>query len=234
MKLINRPSPNFNDRPADKPVSILLLHYTGMESAAAALDRLCDPAARVSAHYTVDEDGTIYSHVPEEKRAWHAGVSHWAGETDINGISIGIEMVNPGHEFGYRPFPDAQIDVVAALCLDILARHPIPPHRVLGHSDVAPGRRQDPGELFPWQSFAKMGIGIWPDAALAPADVDATLAAQDLRRFGYDCPAAADAPRHADVVSAFQRHYRPTRIDGRVDAETAARIHALARQMPSK
>lgn len=232
MKLVDRPSPNYNDRPG-KPVSILLLHYTGMETAAAALARLCDPAAGVSAHYTVDEDGTVYAHVEEAHRAWHAGVSFWAGETDINAISVGVEIVNPGHEFGYRGFPDLQVAAVEALCLGILSRHRIPPHRVLGHADVAPGRRQDPGELFPWQSLAARGIGLWPDAASPAADAERAQVEQDLRRFGYDCAPGADDAELVQVVSAFQRHYRPTRVDGRVDGETAARLHALVRQMSS-
>jgi N-acetylmuramoyl-L-alanine amidase len=233
MKLIDRPSPNFNNRP-EEPVSILLLHYTGMETAAAALERLCDAAAQVSAHYTVDEDGTVFAHVAEGRRAWHAGVSFWDGDTDINGISVGIEIINPGHEFGYRPFPDEQISAVEALCLEILGRHPIPPHRVLGHSDVAPGRRQDPGELFPWEDFAKRGIGLW-SGKTGNDDFDLPQTQQDLQRFGYDCPTSgvADAAT-VEVIFAFQRHFRPARVDGRIDAETAARAADLARQMPSR
>ena len=163
------PSPNFDARSKDQPVDILLLHYTGMETGAAALARLCDPEARVSSHYTVDEDGTIYKHVPEECRAWHAGVSYWAGARDINARSIGIEIVNPGHEFGYRAFPGAQIEAVLALALDIFSHHAIPPERVLAHSDVAPDRKMDPGELFPWTRLAKAGIGLWPKTNLPPA-----------------------------------------------------------------
>jgi N-acetylmuramoyl-L-alanine amidase len=235
MSLVDRPSPNFNDRPADKPVSILLLHYTGMETAAAALERLCDSAAKVSAHYTVDEDGAVYAHVAEDKRAWHAGVSYWAGETDINGISVGVEIVNPGHEFGYRPFPAAQIDAVALLCQNILGRHPIPPHRVLGHSDVAPGRRQDPGELFPWQDFAARGIGLWPGAATTTEPPDLLILQRQLRDIGYDCPetGAADSAT-AEIVTAFQRHFRPGLIDGIADAETAACAAALMQRIPIK
>src|SRR6185295_12446838 len=151
------PSPNFDMRSRDVPIDILLLHYTGMESAAAAVARLCHPAAKVSAHYTVDEDGTVYAHVPEEHRAWHAGQSYWAGARDINGRSIGIEIVNPGHEFGYRPFTEQQIGAVIHLSKEILARHSIPAQRVLGHSDVAPARKIDPGELFPWGGLALAG-----------------------------------------------------------------------------
>ncbi len=235
MNLVDRPSPNFNDRPADKPVSILLLHYTGMKTAAAALERLCDPAAGVSAHYTVDEDGTVYVHVAEDKRAWHAGVSYWAGETDINGISVGVEIVNPGHEFGYRLFPNRQLDAVADLCLGILGRHAIPPHRVLGHSDVAPGRRQDPGELFPWQDFAARGVGLWPGPSSAPEPPDILTLQRQLRDVGYDCPESgiADAAT-AEIVSAFQRHFRPGQIDGIADAETAGCAAALLQRIPTK
>ena len=146
----HRPSPNFGPRAPDKPIDILLIHYTGMESAEAALDRLCDPAAQVSAHYLIEEDGTIWSLVDEQHRAWHAGIAYWAGETDINSRSIGIELVNPGHELGYRPFPMPQMEALAGLAREILARHTIPNHRVLGHSDVAPERKCDPGELFDW------------------------------------------------------------------------------------
>lgn len=153
------PSPNFDEREGKKPY-IILLHYTGMKTAQDALERLTNPEAKVSAHYTVDEDGTIYQHVDEHKRAWHAGVSCWYEETNINAVSIGIEMVNPGHEFGYRDFPQAQIDVVIKLCQDIQSRHDI--KFVIGHSDVAPTRKQDPGELFPWQQLAAQGVGIWP------------------------------------------------------------------------
>ena len=162
MDCVGAPSPNFDERPKDTPIDILIMHYTGMETGAGAVARLCDPAARVSSHYTVDEDGTIFAHVPEECRAWHAGVSYWAGARDINGRSIGIEIVNPGHEFGYRSFPGAQIEAVIKLSREIVARHSIPPERVLGHSDVAPARKIDPGELFPWGGLALAGVGLWP------------------------------------------------------------------------
>lgn len=153
-------SPNFNERIGyDAPVMIVI-HYTGMESAKAALERLCDPAAEVSAHYVIDEDGTTYQLVDEDKRAWHAGVSEWSIngkiETDINSASIGIELVNPGHEFGYRPFPHEQMAALAALCKNIMSRQPVT--IVLGHEDVAPGRKQDPGELFDWFWLDSHGI----------------------------------------------------------------------------
>jgi N-acetylmuramoyl-L-alanine amidase len=220
MRRIERPSPNHDARKSegggDAPIDMLVLHYTGMPTAAAALERLCDPEAKVSAHYTVDEDGTVYVHVPEARRAWHAGVSHWAGAADINARSIGIELVNPGHAFGYRDFPEAQIGALTALCHSILMRHPIPSWRVLGHSDVAPARKEDPGELFPWARLAKAGIGLWPErkpSALGP---------ESLARFGYD----PDAPQDK-VITAFQRHFRPSLLNGQWDEECAGLLHGL-------
>jgi N-acetylmuramoyl-L-alanine amidase len=209
------PSPNHNDR-GGAAIDMLVLHYTGMTSGLAALERLCDPAAKVSAHYTVDEDGTVYAHVPEDRRAWHAGVSHWAGIDNINSCSIGIEIVNPGHEYGYRAFSDTQIATLIKLCGGILQRHPIPPSRVLGHSDVAPARKEDPGELFPWQQLAKAGIGLWPDA------VQGDLGAEALTRYGYD----PDAPP-GKVITAFQRHFRPQKLDGQWDGECAGLLASL-------
>jgi len=161
MQIIARPSPNYNDRTVDA-VDLLVLHYTGMASCEAALARLCDPAAQVSAHYLIDEDGTVYRLVAEEHRAWHAGVSCWAGERDVNSRSIGIELVNPGHDLGYRNFPYQQMRALALLCRQILSRHPIPASRVLAHSDVAPGRKRDPGEKFDWAWLAGQGVGLWP------------------------------------------------------------------------
>jgi len=219
MKRIERPSPNQDER-GPAPVDMLVLHYTGMRTAAAALARLTDPAARVSAHYTVDEDGTVYAHVPEDRRAWHAGVSHWAGASDINARSIGIELVNPGHEFGYRAFADAQIAALITLCHGILLRHPIPSARVLGHSDVAPARKEDPGELFPWERLAQAGIGLWP-APLADG-----RGAEALAAFGYDPDAAPDK-----AILAFQRHFRPLRLTGKWDSDCAARLAGLLAMM---
>ncbi|MFP6746748.1 MAG: N-acetylmuramoyl-L-alanine amidase [Alphaproteobacteria bacterium] len=200
---------------------MLLLHYTGMPSAEAALARLCDGAAKVSAHYVIDEDGGISALVPEARRAWHAGVGCWAGDVDINGCAIGIELVNPGHEFGYRAFPPRQMDALTGLCLEILARHPIPSHRVLGHADVAPARKQDPGELFDWASLAASGIGLWPGPGAA------TPVAADLAQFGYD---VAGAGMRA-CAAAFQRHWRPGRIDGIMDDECGRLLAGLLDQM---
>jgi N-acetylmuramoyl-L-alanine amidase len=218
MRPIERPSPNQDDRGGAK-IDMLVLHYTGMTSGAAALARLCDPAARVSAHYTIDEDGTVYAMVPEARRAWHAGVSCWAGARDINARSIGIELVNPGHEFGYRAFGDAQIAALIALGQDILKRHAISSWRVLGHSDIAPARKDDPGELFPWQRLAEAGIGQWPARGEDPG---AAAVAGLLTHYGYDPEAPSEK-----IVTAFQRHFRPSRVDGMADAETRAVLSGL-------
>jgi N-acetylmuramoyl-L-alanine amidase len=223
MQCVAAPSPNFDARPHLMPVDILLLHYTGMQTAAAAIERLCDPDAKVSAHYTVDEDGTIYAHVPEDSRAWHAGVSYWAGARDINARSIGIEIVNPGHEFGYRAFPDRQIEAVIALAQDIFARHPIPAERVLGHSDVAPARKIDPGELFPWGALSLEGIGLWPQTRKHRLPVPF---ADGLRAFGYGLRPDVDVAGEV-AIAAFQRHWRPRLIDGVADAECEAILAAL-------
>jgi N-acetylmuramoyl-L-alanine amidase len=214
--VIERPSPNFGPRPVG--VDILLLHYTGMPDAEAALARLSDPASRVSCHWLIDEDGTVHRLVAEEMRAWHAGISFWAGERDINSRSIGIELVNPGHEWGYRPFPAAQMAALAELGAGILARHAIPPARVLAHSDVAPARKQDPGELFDWAWLAQRGIGLWPAADAPAVTVDPAAA---LVAIGYE---AADP----DSIAAFQRRYRPGLISGAIDDETALRIAQIA------
>ena len=235
IAIAEAPSPNHGPRPAG-PVDMLILHYTGMRTAAAALARLRDAAARVSAHYLVDEDGAIARLVPEGRRAWHAGRARWRGRTDVNGASIGIELVNPGHDLGYRPFPDRQMAALAALCHAILARHPIPPRHVLAHADVAPGRKRDPGELFDWRALAREGIGLWPAPAPAAGgacgwgDHGRAVAAlqAELAAFGYDV--AVDgrftAPTAA-AVRAFQRHFRPWRVDGRADGDSRARLAAL-------
>ncbi|WP_420403816.1 N-acetylmuramoyl-L-alanine amidase [Nisaea sp.] len=224
--ILDRPSPNHDARPDGTSVDILLLHYTGMQSADAALDRLTDGQAKVSAHYLIAEDGSCWRLVEEERRAWHAGVASWGGATDINARSIGIELVNPGHQFGYRPFPALQMDSLTALCRDILARHPIQPARVLGHSDVAPERKEDPGELFDWASLAKCGVGLWPEPG-PTADPDMTF--EDAMRFlahiGYAAPRTpvmTGAARNA--LLAFQRRWLPSDLCGALTPETAARI----------
>jgi N-acetylmuramoyl-L-alanine amidase len=227
MESIAAPSPNFDDRPPNTPIDILILHYTGMQTGAAAVARLCDPEARVSAHYTVDEDGTVFVHVPEERRAWHAGVSYWGGARDVNARSIGIEIVNPGHEFGYRSFPDIQIEAVIELAREVIQRRKIPAARVLGHSDVAPARKMDPGELFPWGKLALAGIGLWPQTRKHPLDLPFETG---LRIFGYGLPPDMDVSPEV-VIKAFQRHFRPARIDGRADRECEAILAALLREI---
>jgi N-acetylmuramoyl-L-alanine amidase len=228
------PSPNHDARAT--PIDILLLHYTGMQSGEAARERLCDADAKVSSHYLVYEDGRIDQLVPEARRAWHAGVASWKGETDINSRSIGIEIVNPGHEFGYRDFPAAQIEAVIALCRDIVARHQIPSDRVLAHSDVAPGRKQDPGERFPWARLAAAGIGLWVEPApiegnaLVPTQrgEDITMLQTMLAKFGYAAEVTGlydDQTR--DIVTAFQRHFRPAFVDGIADVSTRETLMRL-------
>ena len=219
MEFRDLPSPNHG--PRKTAIDMLVLHYTGMESAAAALARLTSPAAAVSAHYLIEEDGTVWRLVPEERRAWHAGQSFWRGVRDINSASIGIELVNPGHELGYRTFPEAQIAALETLAAAVLARHRIPARHVLGHSDVAPARKEDPGELFPWRRFAQVGIGLWPEPPLPkpPRAIAPLLAA-----IGYDPDAASAA-----TVRAFQRHFRPARCDGKADEETRSLAAAVAK-----
>jgi len=215
MKRVEMPSPNHDSREG-AGIDMLVLHYTGMASGEAALSRLTDAASKVSAHYTIGEDGTVHALVPEDRRAWHAGVAHWAGAANINARSIGIELVNPGHEFGYRAFPEAQIAALTTLCHSILMRHAIPSARVLGHSDVAPARKDDPGELFPWRRLAEAGIGVWPARAAS------NLEAAALARYGYD----PDAPLEK-VIIAFQRHFRPGLLNGQWDMECAELLHGL-------
>jgi len=217
LRIVSCPSPNHDARTDGVPVDILVLHYTGMKTAEEALARLCDPLSKVSAHYTVDRDGTVYAHVPEERRAWHAGLSFWAGVRNVNARSIGIEIVNPGHEFGYVPFTDDQVGAVIDLASGILARHPIPPRNVVAHSDIAPARKQDPGELFPWGRLAEYGIGMWPQTGAPVGDFAAGLA-----RYGYDPQATLK-----DAVTAFQRHFRPSCVDGIADQECAALLGGL-------
>ncbi len=222
-RLVECPSPNHDARPDGTPVDILVLHYTGMKTADEALARLCDPDAKVSAHYTIGRDGRVYRHVPEDRRAWHAGVSYWAGERNINARSIGIELVNPGHEFGYIPFTDEQIAALIDIAQEILARHPIVPARVLAHSDIAPARKQDPGEFFPWKSLAEYGIGLWPEPGVAIAPESA------LSGFGYGLPPDVEWASAA-VVKAFQRHFRPEKIDGMWDHACGTKLASLLAQ----
>ena len=214
------PSPNWNERKL--PVSMVVLHYTGMESAGEALERLCDPAAEVSAHYCIDEDGTVHRLVLEHKRAWHAGRSFWRGVTDVNSASIGIELVNPGHEFGYRPFPDAQIEALLPLLSGIVKRWDVPRANVVGHSDIAPVRKEDPGELFDWDLLAAHRLALKTPRVTAPSPFENDGAFfLGLERWGYDISDQQAAMR------AFQRRWRPHVIDGLVDGECSAILFSL-------
>ena len=236
MNIIEAPSPNFDMRTA--PPSLLVLHYTGMKTGPEALERLCDPEAKVSSHYLVEEDGRVFRLVAEERRAWHAGVSYWRGRRNVNGESIGIEIVNPGHEWGYRPFPDAQIESVIELVADIRGRWEIEDRDIVGHSDVAPDRKDDPGELFPWKRLAEAGHGLWaewppaPGAPIGEGEEGAAVFALQagLTRLGFDLPPSGRFDAATTVaVRAFQRHWRPERVDGVADGETRARLIALLR-----
>lgn len=220
MKPVLRSSPNFDDRAL--PVSMLVLHYTGMETGEAAVARLADPASKVSAHYVVEEDGSVIAMVDESKRAWHAGLSYWRGITDINSASIGIEIVNGGHDFGLPGFPDTQIAAVSMLSRAIIARHAIPSWNVVGHSDIAPGRKIDPGEKFPWQKLACDGVGLWPGGAV-PTNADMARATTLLAAMGYN----PELPLTI-VLTEFQRRYRPSNLDGVLDEETMGLIEAVA------
>ena len=218
-QVTDHPSPNFGARPDGIVIDMLVIHYTGMRTGATALKRLCDPAAEVSAHYLIEEDGRLFRLVDEAERAWHAGAGLWRGDSNINDRSIGIELVNPGHEYGYRPFPAAQMAALIGLAGDILARHPIPAQNVVGHSDVAPMRKQDPGELFDWRALAAAGIGAWPDA---PGDGDGGDVGALLTEIGYD---SSDLEL---ALVAFQRRYLPARVDGQLDADVLNQLAAVA------
>jgi N-acetylmuramoyl-L-alanine amidase len=227
--MIDLPSPNQDDRPCG--IDMLILHYTGMQTAQAAIERLRDPAARVSSHYVIDEDGAIFRLVAEQRRAYHAGISFWRGRRALNDCSIGIEIVNPGHEWGYRAFPAVQMDAVTNLCREVLARHPIPARNVVGHSDVAPDRKQDPGELFPWRQLAGDGIGLWADCDGSGLDAcdaaGARSVALGLTQLGYDGAPLARAPGLAQAVAAFQRHWRPQAVTGVADTGTLKCLNAV-------
>jgi N-acetylmuramoyl-L-alanine amidase len=218
--IIERPSPNFDERKL--PISIIVPHYTGMVDAASAIQRLTDPAAKVSSHYLIDEHGAVLRLVAEDKRAWHAGRAHWRGIDDVNSASIGIELVNPGHEFGYRPFSEPQMSALLPLMHGIVGRYAITRGNIVGHSDVAPARKDDPGELFDWERLAKVRLALprprkhltdplWSDASFLLA----------LERFGYDVVDATAA------VRAFQRRFRPETVDGVIDGECRAILLSL-------
>ena len=228
---------HYEDRAKGVKPSIIIMHYTGMETMTAARERLTDPTSKVSAHYLVDTNGTVFDLVPEDKRAWHAGLSFWHGETDINSHSIGVEMVNTGHEFGYKPFPDAQMQAVLTLCHGIQSRHKI--EHVLGHSDIAPERKKDPGELFNWEWLAGQGVGLWPKPTESDIKKAEEIALNDYQverlftQFGYN-PMAA----YVDVVVAFHRHFAPEKFKAgnheKVDTNTVIRLVSLIRQSGHK
>ena len=202
-----------------------------MESVDAALERLCDPSAAVSSHYVIDDFGKVYRLVAEERRAWHAGVGFWRGERDINSASIGIELANPGHSFGYRPFPKAQMEALAQLSSGIIARHGMAADNVLAHSDIAPLRKKDPGELFDWRWLAAQGVGVWPEDGGDAAAGDVAEAQALLARYGYDCPQTGEldeATRAA--ILAFQRHFHADNLSANPDPMTIARLRNLVRQ----
>jgi N-acetylmuramoyl-L-alanine amidase len=237
LRVRDLPSPNQDERPANTPIDVLILHYTGMPTAQEAIDRLRDPAARVSSHYVVDEDGAVLRLVPEGRCAFHAGVSFWRGHSGLNARSIGIEIVNPGHEWGYHDFPVLQLAAVCDLCLDILSRHPIPARNVVAHSDVAPDRKEDPGERFDWRSLAENGVGMWPEGVPDLGTAGAVRDASSLRdvRAALDdigyliAPEGTFDPSLATVLRAFQRHWRPEAVTGEADAGTRERLSAVRR-----
>jgi N-acetylmuramoyl-L-alanine amidase len=238
------PSANYGDRAKGRQPDMIVLHYTGMPEVEGAIRQLCAAGTDVSAHYIVLEDGRIVQLVPEAKRAWHAGVSSWAGEEDINSCSIGIEIVNRGHDWGYPEFPLRQIAAVIALCRGIMLRRKVPSHRVLAHSDVAPARKKDPGEKFPWHSLANSGVGHWVQPApivhgeslkLGSINENVEGMQRALARYGYGVPVTGkyDGPT-MEVVTAFQRHFRPARVDGVADHSTLATLQSLVASLPAE
>lgn len=231
------PSPNFDERTGLARPDMIILHYTGMQFAHEAVHRLCDPKARVSSHYVVLDNGSILQLVPEIKRAWHAGVSSWSGDTDINSRSIGIEISNPGHDFGYPDFPTRQIAAVITLCRSILTRNIIRPENIVAHSDVAPARKQDPGEKFPWKRLAQSNIGLWvepvaitegPALQLKDSGDKVTDLQKALVDYGYGVNVNGTYDKDTqEVITAFQRHFRPARIDGLTDTSTRETLRKL-------
>ncbi len=242
MNLNSCPSPNFDERRL--PISHVILHYTGMETGKAALDRLCDPEAKVSSHYLVEEDGQIFQLVDEDKRAWHAGVSCWKNITDINSSSIGVEIVNGGHDFGLPDFPDIQVNAVIALVKDIMQRHDISASNILGHSDIAPARKEDPGEKFPWAGLAAAGIGLWPENISDDQRMlfeagsrgrGVSILQRGLDHIGYECRVTSILDDDTQlVIKAMQRRFRPEKIDGLVDVQMMEIIRWLAENLSTQ
>lgn len=240
MMIQDYPSPNFDERNG-VAINMLVLHYTGMPNGQAAIDWLCNPVAKVSSHYVVEEDGRIFRLVAEDKRAWHAGASFWRGQTGLNSNSIGIEIVNPGHEWGYRAFPAVQMAAVIALSQDIVARYAIRPEHVVGHSDIAPSRKIDPGELFDWHRLADAGVGLsiphirhvhGATLKLGDSGEDVRSLQDGLTALGYQPPLTGAFGLETEViVKAFQRHFRPKKVDGIADAETRAVLNVVLAQI---
>lgn len=216
-------SPNFNNRPDGIAIDMLIFHYTGMLSANEALERMCSPIAKVSAHYMIDENGRIFQLVPEEKRAWHAGLAYWRGETNINDRSIGIELENPGHNFNYKYFPEKQITSLIKLAREIVQKYNIPARNIVGHSDVAPKRKKDPGELFNWSLLAENGLGLWPENKVVNNNNvdDLSDFESKLGLYGYET---------SNLVAstlAFQRHFQPKTCSGKIDIQTVSILRRL-------
>jgi N-acetylmuramoyl-L-alanine amidase len=240
LDIIERPSPNFDTRPDARHPDMLVLHYTGMQTAEDAISRLADPNAKVSAHYVICEDGVVVKMVAEENRAWHAGVSHWAGEGSVNSFSIGVEIVNPGHEWGYQAFPNSQMQTVLQLTKQIVERHNIPKNRVLGHSDVAFSRKTDPGELFNWHLLAENGVGFVAPSELVRGTeyvsshstaLEISSLQSKLKQFGYGLDVTGDyCDATKDCVTAFQRHWFQSGVSGLADVETLAKLNFLLKQ----
>ncbi|MGL5116131.1 MAG: N-acetylmuramoyl-L-alanine amidase [Beijerinckiaceae bacterium] len=231
------PSPNHGERKDGQFPEHLVLHYTGMKDAAGALHQLCNPLSQVSSHYLVFEDGRVFQLVPEARRAWHAGKGSWQGENDMNSASIGIEIVNPGHEHGYVPFPEPQIAATLSLCQDIVSRWNIRPDRVIAHSDMAPARKRDPGELFPWHRFASAGVGLWvPPQPVrggrffirgeSGQPIEALQAMLAMLGYQQAISGIFDEATESTII-AFQRHFRPERVDGVADASTIGTLRDL-------
>lgn len=242
----NYPTQNQDERPVNADISILVLHYTGMTTAKAALQRMQDPTVKVSAHWCIDEDGRVFSLVPERLRAWHAGLSYWRQNSLVNDISIGIELVNPGHENGYRPFPAKQMRSLTVLAKEILSRYSIPAQNVVGHSDISPHRKKDPGELFDWRRLSKSGIGLWPSGLNKSRSYFSTLSKgsegssvanlqTDLFEFGYGLNIDGIYGEESEaIITAFQRHFRQGRVDGIADNATIAILQNLLTQIGFK
>lgn len=244
--LRDTPSPNFDARvpPAGQPVPVIdtvILHYTGMQTATDAIDRLCDPAAQVSAHFLIEENGAVHQLVDPTARAWHAGVSYWQGREGLNHTSIGIELVNPGHEFGYRPFPNEQIKCLIELLAKLKDRFSIPATRFIGHSDVAPDRKMDPGELFPWELLARYGFGAWPKTSTKDKTILAKKGMitpevewlnQSLFKIGYSVPVQAEFSSITEMaLAAFQRHWHPSAVTGCLDVGTKLALLDVEQQI---